>query len=56
MIDGRTIYSPLFSGVFWEEHDITLEDVDRIEVIDEVDRIVPTQIQRGVYGKVIWHF
>jgi iron complex outermembrane receptor protein len=34
MIDGRTIYSPLFSGVFWDAEDIPLEDIDRIEVID----------------------
>jgi iron complex outermembrane recepter protein len=33
MIDGRTVYSPLFSGVFWEAQDLLLEDVDRIEVI-----------------------
>jgi iron complex outermembrane receptor protein len=33
MIDGRTIYSPLFSGVFWEAHDVMLENVERIEVI-----------------------
>lgn len=33
MIDGRSIYSPLFSGVLWEEKDVLLEDVDRIEVI-----------------------
>ena len=33
MVDGRTIYSPLFSGVFWEAHDVMLEDVDRIEVV-----------------------
>jgi len=32
-IDGRTIYTPLFSGVFWHLHDIVIEDVDRIEVI-----------------------
>jgi iron complex outermembrane receptor protein len=32
-MDGRTIYTPLFSGVFWEETDTVLEDVDRIEVI-----------------------
>ncbi|MES2786228.1 MAG: TonB-dependent receptor [Pseudomonadota bacterium] len=32
-IDGRTVYSPLFSGVFWEEHDLMLEDIDRIEVL-----------------------
>lgn len=33
LIDGRTIYTPLFSGVFWDQHDLLLEDIDRIEVI-----------------------
>jgi iron complex outermembrane receptor protein len=33
MIDGRTIYTPLFSGVFWDTRDTMLEDVDRIEVV-----------------------
>ncbi|MBI4659886.1 MAG: TonB-dependent receptor [Verrucomicrobia bacterium] len=33
LMDGRTIYTPLFSGVFWEDTDTFLEDVDRIEVI-----------------------
>jgi len=33
MIDGRTVYTPLFSGVFWEAQDQLLEDIDRIEVI-----------------------
>jgi len=33
MIDGRTIYSPLFSGVFWDAQDVVLEDIARIEVI-----------------------
>lgn len=33
LIDGRAVYSPLFSGVFWEAQDVALEDVDRIEVI-----------------------
>lgn len=33
LIDGRSIYSPLFSGVFWESEDVMLEDIDRIEVI-----------------------
>lgn len=33
MIDGRTIYTPLYSGVFWDAQDVLLEDVDRIEVI-----------------------
>lgn len=33
MIDGRTIYSPLFSGVYWDAQDLVLEDLDRIEVV-----------------------
>src|SRR5258706_1121003 len=33
LIDGRSVYSPLFSGVFWDVQDVTLEDIDRIEVI-----------------------
>lgn len=33
LIDGRSIYTPLFSGVYWESHDVMLEDIDRIEVI-----------------------
>ncbi len=33
LIDGRTVYSPLFSGVFWDVQDTLLEDVERIEVI-----------------------
>jgi iron complex outermembrane receptor protein len=33
LVDGRTVYSPLFSGVFWEERDVLLEDVERIEVL-----------------------
>jgi iron complex outermembrane receptor protein len=33
MIDGRTIYSPLFAGVFWGDQDVMLDDVDRIEVV-----------------------
>ena len=32
-IDGRTVYDPLFSGVFWDVQDVILEDVERIEVI-----------------------
>jgi len=33
MVDGRTIYSPLFSGVFWDAQDFVPADIDRIEVI-----------------------
>lgn len=33
LLDGKTIYTPLFSGVYWETQDIPLEDIERIEVI-----------------------
>lgn len=33
LMDGRTIYTPMFSGVYWDVQDTLLEDIDRIEVI-----------------------
>src|SRR6266403_1533500 len=33
LIDGRTLYTPLFSGVFWDVQEVPLEEIDRIEVI-----------------------
>jgi len=33
LIDGRTAYTPLFSGVFWDVQQVPLADIDRIEVI-----------------------
>lgn len=33
LIDGRSVYNPLFSGVYWDTQDTVLEDVERIEVI-----------------------
>lgn len=33
LIDGRIVYSPIFSGTFWETQNVMLEDIDRIEVI-----------------------
>jgi iron complex outermembrane receptor protein len=33
LVDGRTVYTPLYSGVFWDQQDLMIEDVDRIEVI-----------------------
>lgn len=32
-LDGRSLYTPLFSGVLWDEQDVLLSDVERIEVI-----------------------
>jgi iron complex outermembrane recepter protein len=33
LVDGRSVYSPLFGGVNWDVQDTLLEDIDRIEVI-----------------------
>ena len=33
LIDGRTVYTPLYAGVFWDIQDTFLKDLDRIEVI-----------------------
>src|ERR1035437_5941316 len=33
MVDGRPVYTPTFGGVFWDQLDLPLEDIDRIEVI-----------------------
>ncbi len=33
LIDGRSVYTPLYAGVYWDVQDTMLEDVDRIEVI-----------------------
>ncbi len=33
LIDGRSVYSPLYAGVFWDAQDVLLADIERIEVI-----------------------
>lgn len=33
LIDGRSVYSPLYSGVYWDMQDVPIADLDRIEVI-----------------------
>jgi iron complex outermembrane recepter protein len=33
LIDGRSVYTPSFGGVYWDAQDVTLDDIDRIEVI-----------------------
>jgi iron complex outermembrane receptor protein len=33
MVDGRSIYTPLFSGVFWDEQWFSLDQIDRIEIV-----------------------
>lgn len=33
LVDGQSIYTPLFSGVYWDAHALPLSEVDRIEII-----------------------
>lgn len=33
LIDGRSVYTPLYSGVYWDTQDVVLEDIERIEII-----------------------
>jgi len=33
LVDGRSIYTPLFSGVLWEQQDVVLENIERIEIV-----------------------
>ncbi len=33
LIDGRSVYTPLYSGVFWDAQDVPLENIERVEVI-----------------------
>ena len=33
LIDGRSVYTPLFEGVYWDVQDLVFDDIDRIEVI-----------------------
>ena len=33
LVDGRTVYTPLFSGVYWDLPDLIADDIERIEVI-----------------------
>lgn len=33
MVDGRSVYTPLHSGVYWDAINVMMEDVERIEVI-----------------------
>jgi iron complex outermembrane receptor protein len=33
LIDGRSVYTPLYSGVYWDMQDVMPQDIERIEVI-----------------------
>jgi iron complex outermembrane receptor protein len=33
LIDGRSVYNPLFAGTYWDVQDVLLEDIERIEII-----------------------
>lgn len=33
LVDGRSVYTPLYSGVYWNIQDLVLDDIDRIEIV-----------------------
>jgi iron complex outermembrane recepter protein len=33
LMDGRTLYSPLFNGIYWNLQDTLIEDIERIEIV-----------------------
>src|SRR5690606_9775906 len=33
LIDGRTVYTPMYAGVFWDSQHVMLDNIERIEVI-----------------------
>lgn len=65
LIDGRSVYSPLFHGVYWEVQDTLMEDVDHIEVVrgpggtiwgpDAVDGVINiiTKNARDTHGTLV---
>jgi len=67
LIDGRSVYTPLYSGIYADTLDVLLEDVDRIEVISGVGATLwganamngviniitrQAQLTQGAYGEV----
>lgn len=33
LIDGRSVYTPLYSGVFWDQQHVPIQDIERVEVV-----------------------
>lgn len=33
MVDGRSIYNPIYGGVYWDQQNLMLQDIERIEVV-----------------------
>src|SRR6266566_3966145 len=52
LIDGRTVYTPLFSGVFWDVQEVPLQDIDRIEVISGPGATLwGASVRARIYGR-----
>lgn len=56
LVDGRSIYSPLFSGVVWELDPVPLEDIERIEIIRGAGAVMwGTNAVNGVINIITRH-
>lgn len=59
LIDGRSFYTNIFSGVLWEQNDLMLEDVDRIEVIrgmwaaNAVNGVINVIAKKAYFSKAV---
>lgn len=45
LIDGRTVYTPLFSGVLWDVQDVMLEDFD-VPLLNRATRVKVRDVER----------
>ena len=48
LMDGRSVYTPLYSGVYWDMQDTMLEDIDRIQAVAQDIRRANDQGHRVV--------
>ena len=52
LIDGRTVYTPLFSGVYWDAQDVPLDTIERIEVIRGPEAVSRIGTGRGPVARL----